>query len=370
MVRVVTTYLFLQLASEKFLMKFIFLILLQLITVIASPGDKLNRFKRCVRECNYVNCQPQPFNSDWNFLRFDQTLKLLFWSCDQDCDYQCQQIITTERKLKHKPVVQFHGKWPFWRIFGIQEVVSMIFSLGNLVPHIIGATNIYKRLKQSHDYKSNLHYKVILAGSIITCLAWGFSTIFHMRDFLITERLDYYFAGLTVLTGLYMITCRLFGLYEPDKLPQFRAITSLFIFLYSSHIYRLVTDWLYTYNMQANVTIGVIQNIFMTVFCFRLYSHYYTQKSVRNSNLQYTNRIILGSFFNRSDKLFSLYPIFLGVIVIIGMSLEIFDFAPIFYDLIDAHCLWHLVTIIPVCYGWYEWLIWDVEQNVKDSKRD
>jgi hypothetical protein len=46
------------------------------------------------------------------------------------------------------------------------------------------------------------------------------------------------------------------------------------------------------------------------------------------------------------------------------MSLEIFDFAPFFFDLVDAHSLWHLVTIVPVYMGWYDWWIWDVYENI------
>ena len=46
------------------------------------------------------------------------------------------------------------------------------------------------------------------------------------------------------------------------------------------------------------------------------------------------------------------------------MALEVFDFPPVFFDLVDAHSLWHLVTIVPVYMGWYDWLVWDVYENV------
>lgn len=329
--------------------------------VVGSPGDKLKRFKRCNKECQQVNCASGG-TSQWNFVPFDPNLSYLFWSCQQDCDYQCQMIITTERVEKGRKILQFHGKWPFRRIAGIQEVASAALSLGNFVPHLMGLLKIITILKRPIAYESRVQLSIILASSIITCFAWVFSTIFHIRDFLVTERLDYYFAGLTVLSGLYTITIRFFNLNQKCKMSHFFSVTVVFISIYIAHVYRLVVDWLYTYNMQANVTVGIVQNIIMGLLCYRLYSQYY-QRPISNIHMKYSQRILLASFFHKSDKLFSLYPMFLGAIVVIGMSLEIFDFPPIL-QLIDAHSLWHLVTIFPVIYGWYEWLIWDCLENI------
>jgi len=34
-------------------------------------------------------------------------------------------------------VPQFHGKWPFARLMGVQEPASVLFSIANLLPHVI-----------------------------------------------------------------------------------------------------------------------------------------------------------------------------------------------------------------------------------------
>ena len=34
-------------------------------------------------------------------------------------------------------VPQFHGKWPFARLAGVQEPASAFFSVCNLVPHVV-----------------------------------------------------------------------------------------------------------------------------------------------------------------------------------------------------------------------------------------
>ncbi|EGV65443.1 Per1-like protein [Yamadazyma tenuis ATCC 10573] len=340
-----------------------------LYTVEASPGDKLKRFKRCFRQCKLVNCVVGTYDSEWEFTPFNEHLKVLYWTCDQDCDYQCQRIITAERRHKNKNVLQFHGKWPFHRVYGIQELVSMVFSIGNLIPHAIGLKKLLQQLKTSTSHQATTQTAVLIASCVITCCAWVFSSIFHVRDFLLTERLDYFFAGLTVLSGLYAITSRYFRLFEPENLIKLVSSTVLFISVYSMHVYRLVTDWSYTYNMQANVIVGIVQNLFMVAVCFGLYSQYYHDKSTSTNNTMYAKRVLWSSFFTRSDKIFSLYPIFLGTIVILGMSLEIFDFSPVFHDLVDAHSLWHLVTIIPASYGWYEWLIWDIRENITPKQK-
>lgn len=340
------------------------LIWLTLLTAAtASPGDKLKRFKRCVRECNTINCDGSAKPSEWSFDPFNQNLQYLYWTCQNDCDYQCQRIITAERKQAHRKPLQFHGKWAFRRLFGVQELASTVFSLGNLVPHLLASARIARHWKKSEDYRQSTQLAVILAGCLVTCCAWMFSTIFHIRDVKTTEHLDYYFAGLTVLMGLYNVTVRVFDLYGPENASTLGSVTALFVALYTGHIYRLVTDWLYTYNMQANITIAVLQNVLMGVLVYKLYSKYYDVTTATLTHLKYTDRVLLPSFFTRSDKLYSLYPVLLAVIVIGGIMLEIFDFSP-FGDLVDAHSLWHLVTIVPVVYGWYDWLVWDAETNL------
>src|SRR5947199_9654838 len=68
--------------------------------------------------------------------------KLLFWDCPAECDYACQHIITEHRVAKLEPVVQFHGKWPFYRFMGMQEPFSVLFSFLNFLAHKDGLSKI------------------------------------------------------------------------------------------------------------------------------------------------------------------------------------------------------------------------------------
>lgn len=366
----------------------------------ASPGDDLYIFDDCLFQCEQITCHNNhyyihhhvefhndneenhgnhdlPYHPEWSFDRepLPAYMKLMGWDCGLNCDYQCQRIITKDRLNNNEEVLQFHGKWPFLRIFGIQELASVIFSVGNFIPHFIGARKIIQAMKLELSWTNSFQYINTLAMAIITMGAWTASLVFHVRDTELTEKIDYFLAGLTVLAGFHGIAQRVGNLYLPVNRIQSLALTAICVLVYTLHVYRLVTDWLYTYNMQANVAVALLQNACWCTLCFRLYSHFYELESSvdesltklqRHHHLNYIDphRIILPSFYAASPKLYSLYPLLLSSIVVVGMALEIFDFPPFFFDLIDAHALWHLVTIIPATYGLYDWIIWDTKENV------
>ncbi|KAK6197358.1 putative ER protein processing protein [Scheffersomyces amazonensis] len=361
-------------------------VVLSLLTgAMASPGDDLWATIDCKYQCEQISCEnnrhyyrihpDRYYNPSWRFTEgpLPKYLEWLAWDCYSNCDYQCQRIITEERRNNHEEIYQFHGKWPFVRVAGIQEVTSVIFSLGNLVVHGLGLKKIWHKWNSipngpAHDRLKSQYINLILM-TLVSMGAWIFSTIFHIRDLDITEKLDYYCAGLTVLMGFHTLGARFGELYLESNANYRYAFSAICAVSYAGHIARLVIDWSYTYNMRANIFIGILQNICLVGICYYIYSHYYyleqDNKSTQN-HLKYIDfrAIILPSFFSRSPKLYSLYPLMLGIIVILGMSLEIFDFPPIFYDLVDAHSLWHLVTIFPAYFGWYDWMLWDIHENV------
>ncbi|GBL50776.1 hypothetical_protein [Candidozyma auris] len=367
--------------------------------VLASPGDNLDEFNDCRFQCEQLTCYYNPYyllqdqfeeelksageykryEPSWHFTsgKLSLPMKILQWDCPANCDYQCQQIITKERVAAGEEVLQFHGKWPFWRIFGVQEVASMLFSFLNLIPHYLGYHQISECIKKLPSEQMAFlrgPFRNVKFAAFVAIGAWLSSTIFHIRDVMFTEKLDYYFAGLTVLTGFYGIAFRYFKLYLPSRVIYKYFFLLTCVGAYAAHIYRLETDWSYTYNMQTNIFVGILQNIFWGLTCFELYTKYYDLEKAESNviildHLHYirSNRIILGSFYAKSPKLYSLYPLLLCFIVILGMSLEIFDFPPIFFDLVDAHSLWHLVTFFPAFFGWYDWMVWDISKNVWDD---
>lgn len=360
---------------------------------LSSPGDDLDEFEDCTNLCEYLTCYEENKQDSNDFDRQEAFengpfqrpplplhLRALLWTCEQNCDYQCQQIVTKERIENGEEVLQFHGKWPFRRIFGVQEVASTIFSLGNLLMHLLGLRKILE-IKRNASPEMKLPLLVLSFNSTITILAWVFSSIFHIRDFLATEALDYFFAGLTVLSGFHYISFRYFRLFLPSKRRLFWSLNITCATAYIAHLYRMITDWLYTYNMQVNILFGILQYGLWTLQCYELYSFYYFKSAEKsNSNLaegiqnhiKYLDqtKMLLPRFFARSSKVYSLYPLLLSVIVVFGMMLEIFDFPPILFDLVDAHSLWHLTTIVATYYGWYNWMLWDISENITQEHRE
>lgn len=342
----------------------------------ASLGDKLPEFQRCVKYCSIITCDGIKYFPDvtpemhQNLLRdkevvdlYDSSpiglyLTLLGWDCDSNCDYQCQRLITEARISEGLELYQFHGKWPFIRVLGIQEFFSTIFSIGNFIPNYWGLRLLWKHYtseaRKGNRAFATLYWTYSLVAIVSMC-AWFFSTIFHLKDTWDRERLDYFFAGMTVLTGFYAISVRFFKLYKPEHTLKRKVLATVCVLMYVSHVVRLLNDWSYTYNMKANVVIGVLQNILWIVLaCIQF-------KKISNKKLTLMQNLM------HSEYNWTLTPIVLVMSVIFGMSFELFDFAP-YFQLIDAHAMWHFVTIWPTVW-WYPYMVKD-SNGLQDLKFD
>lgn len=245
--------------------------------------------------------------------------RLLLWDCPAECDYLCQHATTARRIQTGRAIVQFHGKWPFRRILGMQEPFSVLFSLANLWAHATGLAHL--RASVPPSYPLLRFYKFF---AYVGIASWVFSSIFHTRDFAITEELDYLAAGASVLCGLYYTAVRVFRLDRPDSRTRrrLRAWTTLCAVLFAAHVgYLKGVRWSYTYNMSANVVVGVLHNIL------------WYWLSVQN--------------YLRTGHKWTLVPIVVVTWIMLAGCLELFDFPPI-WGFFDAHCLWHLGTVAPV----------------------
>ncbi|WEW55027.1 hypothetical protein PRK78_000454 [Emydomyces testavorans] len=174
--------------------------------------------------------------------------------------------------------------------------------------------------------------------------SWIFSIIFHTRDFPLTEKLDYFAAGASVLYGLYLSVVRIFRLDQTR--PRVKSIflrwwTILCSGLYLAHIsYLTFWTWDYSYNMAANVAIGITQNLLWTWFSVCRYRKYM--------------------------KSWTAWPGMIVAWLILAMSLELLDFPPA-WGLVDAHSLWHLGTVIPTIW-WYTFLIKDTQDDLIERR--
>ncbi|PFH56115.1 hypothetical protein XA68_17032 [Ophiocordyceps unilateralis] len=295
----------------------------------ASVGDRSPEFEHCLEVCQAENCAPGREQTPIPLFR-----RLLLWNCGSECDYTCQHIVTAERVASARPVVQFHGKWPFYRFLGMQEPLSVLFSLGNLWAHWNGLHKVRARIPSSYGLRP--WYLWLARIGIVT---WTFSALFHTRDFAVTEQLDYFAAGASVLYGMYYTPIRIFRLDRPT--PRRRSLLRLWSVLcatlYLAHVaYLKGVRWDYTYNMAANMSAGIVHNVLWSWFSWDSY--------------------------RKSRRAWAMLPGLVVAWIMLAMSMELFDFPP-WLGSVDAHSLWHLMTIGPTIV-WYGFLVRDAQEEV------
>lgn len=261
--------------------------------------------------------------------------RLLLWTCPAECDYTCQHITTARRRARdpplRDPVVQYHGKWPFHRLLGMQEPASVLFSLANFLAHDRGMSAVREHIPASYPLRP--YY---LLFGYFGLASWVFSMVFHTRDFSLTEKLDYFAAGASVMYGLFFAVVRVFRLDRPRPSSAgtnnaasavVRAWSFLCLSLYLLHIgYLTFIRFDYTYNMAANVVIGILQNLLWTYFSIQR--------------------------FRKIGRLWAAAPGLIVAWITLAMSMELLDFPPI-GGMVDAHAIWHLGTVGPTVL-WYK----------------
>ncbi|KAI1434502.1 Per1-like-domain-containing protein [Xylaria sp. CBS 124048] len=302
-------------------------------TAEASFGDRLPEFRECVEVCDRANCDPY---NDPTHIPFHH--RLLLWTCAQECDYTCQHIVTERRVAAGEFITQFHGKWPFVRLLGMQEPCSVLFSVGNFLAHLMGLAKLRERLQPNSPFRR--YYEMFAYFGLA---AWVFSTVFHTRDFAATEQLDYFGAGASVLYGMYYSLVRVVRLDLPT--PRRRSVLRLWTIvccaLYAAHVaYLKLWRWDYTYNMAANIVVGMVHNLLWTYFSW--------------------NR------WKQTRKTWAILPSLLVAWIMLVMSLELLDFPPL-WGALDAHSLWHLGTIVPTIL-WYDFMVKDSQDLARTAK--
>jgi len=289
------------------------LLFLPLLTVSASGGDHNPEFISCVNTRIRTDCiGPTP-------VILPIILRLTFWTCEDDAKYNCMMEISTTKE----PIQQYYGKWPFWRLLGMQEPASVLFSIMNGYGHYYHYNKI-SNIPLEYPYRRLLQYYVIIGMNI-----WLWSSVFHYRDTSITEKLDYFSAGFGVLYAFYMALVRTMEVKR--ALRQIRLGLSLFP-LFILHIsYLSFFKFDYSYNMTANVIIGLLHNLLWIYWSIKNYRRHRD----------------------------ALIPAFLAIAIVFAASLELFDFPP-FLFILDAHSLWHASTV-PLVFIWYKFWLSDVK---------
>ncbi|KZC05343.1 PREDICTED: post-GPI attachment to proteins factor 3 [Dufourea novaeangliae] len=300
--------------------RWIFVLILQILFIAnttGSTGDRSQFYSLCLSKCRDNNCV-----GDEDFkVQPSVSLRMLLWSCKEDCSYSCTWETVNYFTSHGLKVPQFHGKWPFIRIFGCQEPASVIFSLLNLCAHV----TMYWKFKRKLRPNEPMFY-IWTYFSMICIHGWFWSSVFHARDTSFTEVMDYSSAFVMVLTLLYCMLLRI--TYKNNRI--FAVITSGYLSTLYTHLSHLWSgDINYDYNMKFNVVIGFLTFIITMIWWHR--------------NRKRLSYIYLIGWFN--------------VLTVLVTILEVADFSPIFW-VFDAHSLWHASTA-PLTVLLYRFMIAD-----------
>lgn len=281
----------------------------------ASAGDRDPLYRSCVRACAAVDCAPSAAAP------LPLHLRALGWTCGEDCAYRCARENHLERVRKGRQVVQYHGKWPFLRVLGMQELFSVLFSLANLVPHALYLAALPRLVPRSHPYVGA--YRAFAAFNINT---WVWSAAFHARDTPLTERLDYFCATLGITASLFITVLRVF---EVRSRRTQAAAGALLGALLAAHVgYMHFVRMHYGWNMTVSLCAGAVY--------VALWLWWAAQHRAR----PYAWKVVLAK----------------GGLLVFALF-EVFDFPPLL-DLLDAHAVWHGLTPA-VSFLFYSFLVDD-----------
>ncbi|KAI3918659.1 hypothetical protein MKX01_041979 [Papaver californicum] len=313
--------------------------------VDASPGDSDPLYKTCVEQCKNTGCvgencfQHCRFSSDgasadgkW-YMQEPLYLRWKQWDCQSDCRYHCMLDREKERENLGSAPVKYHGKWPFKRVFGIQEPVSVAFSAFNLAMQFHGWLSFFLLLcyklpvrpetrKPYYEFSGLWHMYGLLAMN-----SWFWSAVFHSRDVDLTEKIDY--SSAVALLGFSLILALLRTFNVRNEASRVMISAPLLAFVTTHILYLNFYQLDYGWNMEVCVVMGVTQLLLWAVWA-GVTCHPSRWK--------------------------------LWVVVVGGglaMLLEIYDFPP-YMGFVDAHALWHLTTI-PLTYLWWSFIKDDAE---------
>lgn len=293
----------------------------------ASDGDRQKTFQQCLGFCRSAeHCERNRFPVNQTLLN-----KLFAWDCDSECKYRCMWITEEINRGGGQKPRQYYGKWPFWRVLGVQELGSSLFSVGNLLGNVYGYGRIYSR---GADPSNWFMHGAVKLSFYMAINAWFWSMVFHARDVQFTMIMDYVSALALIFTNFALCIFRVF--HVRDRTRQVLVAIPLVLYYLRHTYYMLFVKFSFGWNMQVAITLFAI---YLFLFIIWSATHLFTAKRTHVKTVLATCTLMM-----------------------MAATLEVFDFSPVL-DLIDAHALWHAATI-PVAVLWYRFYRDDADYDL------
>ena len=316
---------------------------------ISSEGDHAYYYRSCLQTCPLSLCplptpphpphnpatadlthsgkfKPQKYDVTW--VNPDPILRIMQWDCMSECRYTCMHSYLTRRYSMGGKPVKFHGKWPFVRVLGAQEILSSLASLANGAPHAYYLLN--SRLREKYAVKGSRMYHPMILFSLVAINSWFWSAVFHARDTEFTESADYFFATSQLMYSFWLAAYRISGDEEEGSMKRLSGTWGLGLLTIGFYVYYLWSMkyvlFDYGWHMKINGVLVASHFAVWLVWCL-----------TRGKNRKYSWKSIT----------------FLGL-VLAAATCEVFDFPPV-WGILDAHAAWHLMTapMLPLWYGFW-----------------
>lgn len=338
-------------------------------TVLASVGDGLPIFLDCCKDCELKQCR-SGYSSDLVYAKNSVGVlpaTLFSWDCPSDCNYKCQQIVTDILEERGEPLQQFYGKWPFRRVLGMTEIASVILlGLNFYVNYInfIKVRSYMRSIEKLNPEKTLMAWQYCLL-LLLSMVGWTCSAMFHIRDRPLLETMDYVAAAAMIVANFNSVAVRLFGLFKTERQLWLRLFQGSLLAVLLMHYWRLSRSWNYVYNMKFNCVFGILSVTLWISHSLVVQRRYEQIADVSPLHMMpYETAVMQKLKVVGLDKTryIPLVPVVLNLFLLGCVTLELFDFEPIF-RLVDSHSLWHLCTVFPPII-WYDWNIWDLELDL------
>ncbi|KAL8138738.1 hypothetical protein V2J09_004739, partial [Rumex salicifolius] len=281
----------------------------------------------CIQELCFPNCkipsEEKAINVPWYFQE-PLFLRWKKWDCRCDCRYHCMLSREEEREKNGDQPLKYHGKWPFKRVFSIQEPFSVALSTLNLALHFHGWLSFFILLHYKLPLKPNgdTYYQFVGLCYIYAILAmnsWFWSAIFHGRYVDLTERLHY--SSNVVLIGYSLILSILKSFNIRTEAPRVMVSAPIIAFLMTHVLYLNLVELNYVLNMFVEVILLSAQLVFWSLWAAR--SH-------QQSKWKLWIMVVAGA---------------------LHAFLQIYDFAP-YEGLVDAHAICQAISVILTYLFW------------------
>ncbi|KAL4706326.1 hypothetical protein ACJJTC_004935 [Scirpophaga incertulas] len=304
----------------------LFILVSNISFISTSVGDRSPTYQNNVLICMRSICKKDGFSFNETATKDLDIWTRLLWNCRDECRYRCMWRSVRVFDDREFTVPKFHGKWPFRRMFGVQEPGSAVASLLNLMAYM----RMSAQLSRQFPVRT-VPYVIFWHIFTLVCMnAWVWSIIFHTRDTPFTEFMDYASALSMVMAYFIAAFVRIF--------LRFRKLVGLMIaaclLYYGMHVQYLYGGFVdYDYNMRVNLAFGIAGGLLWGVWG--------------------SLRWLTGGVYRHGWRV----AVFAAATAA-GSCLELMDFPPLL-NVWDAHALWHLQTA-PLPLLFYRYVIDDI----------